>query len=548
MIQVDYAGTLNRVNGVVNASVILQPTINSQAVGMANASALTAALTAAASGQGVVQVLTTGTYYFAKPATNTDSCIEMTGASGVTLLLGPGVVFKLADATNHYLLHWKNCTDCLLTGGTYDPNSTANTSGGAWNVAWPGHTCWFESCTRVGIVGARGVSASVGVKYMFFFNNFTSCYARDLTLNHKSDGIHLTGPGVGFYGCNIRGYTKDNMVGITTQDYDLYGVTAGNVSDVHVDGIIAESNDVEVWRAAGTSTYTLRRCSVRNVYGTMGTGASVASIIDDSSSTPILTGLPVYDMLFENVRAKCDAGVTPALYSGSAGKSVVFKNIHGGNKNTNIGAVTVTGVVQSLEVDGVTMDPDSKGTGLVFGSSANVGQCTQSNTLIKSTDTTTQLVTLAGTIGTYQLSNSQLDNGNAAINVSNALAADVIVCANNVRVSSRGYVLNLGNGTGKLVIAHLSNVSCTGAFALANAFGTNTIPMVLFAESVAHPSNFFTSAGYTIRLISSSAKMDGSFVASSPTAGDRFWNTNAAFGSGKGFYIYSDAGAWVKVA
>jgi hypothetical protein len=170
------------------------------------------------------------------------------GATANTILINPAVT---ATATRD--------ANITVRGGTWISLSTAGVGTGL-------HCMLFR---RVDGLRVSGVTIeTTGGKYALNVGDVTSFELDHITFDSASDGIHINGPATKGRVHHIRGYTHDDTVAITANDYVAYADVIGDVTDVEISDVLAVGNSANLVKAlAGTGT-TIDDIRIRNVRGT----------------------------------------------------------------------------------------------------------------------------------------------------------------------------------------------------------------------------------------------------------------------------------------
>lgn len=204
------------------------------------------------------------------------------------------------------------------------------------------------------------------MKYAVNFGDCSDFTAEDLTFDYGSDGVHINGPARGGVVRGIRGFTGDDTVSVTPNDYTGANDVYGDVSQLLIEDIapyLSKSNAVKVLGGSASPLTSARNITVRDIGGyatqeDLGFGGLV-NIGDDTGMASTTGGL-IDKVLVQNVY-----GTVPDAVS------VVHINAK------NIGQV---------EVDGVNYD-NASGTaaavGIGPGAGGSVGAITLKNLRVK---------------------------------------------------------------------------------------------------------------------------------------------------------------------
>lgn len=287
---------------------------------LANAIATAGAITAALVQYGNVEITKPGTYYIGAPITITQSYRS--------LRLGPGVVLKQHPSMLDYMLKVGNWNQWTSAGRRLGTPKFTNASGSAtiegfWiggegefqrsgvggnggpgptsNGLWPGHTAWLQNFRNGTIEGLRWTGYDTqgrlyGGKWSIWANNFVDFFCNDPFFECPSDGVHVTGPYVGFFCSGCHGFTGDNMVAIVPGDDPTYDATYGHAKHSRIKNLrvgrpryMPAPSTIEV---ATIGTGTSPTVTTSAPHG-LANGQRIQ--IDSSGTTPALDGqeLPV---------------------------------------------------------------------------------------------------------------------------------------------------------------------------------------------------------------------------------------------------------------
>ncbi|MEZ0611948.1 hypothetical protein ACAW74_25775 [Fibrella sp. WM1] len=149
------------------------------------------------------------------------------------------------------------------------------------------HTLFFRACDNVTLSYVTFYTPANISKYAASFANYTNVVAEHIRGKTGSDCLHFTGPGKNAFVHDVIGEFGDDIVGVTTQDYDLLNDSKGTIDGFYVDGVVGLNNTRAL--TFGVVSDTLRNVIVRNVIQravgipavTTGDGAYTTGRIDD---------------------------------------------------------------------------------------------------------------------------------------------------------------------------------------------------------------------------------------------------------------------------
>ena len=173
------------------------------------------------------------------------------------------------------------------TAGVYSRDSAITVLGGTWNHGTNGsatngydkHAIRFRRVDGISVTGVT-LSQTVG-KYAVNLGDVTNFAVRDITLSsYSSDGVHVNGPASSGSISEIYGSGGDDLVALIGNDWAGYNDVIGDITDVSVTRVYANSNTSHVKMASGTGS-KLRRITVENIYGTAGSYSVALLNVDD---------------------------------------------------------------------------------------------------------------------------------------------------------------------------------------------------------------------------------------------------------------------------
>jgi len=180
-------------------------------------------------------------------------------ASGATITLAAGSAANTILSNAAVTATETRDANITVRGGTWISLSTGGVGTGL-------HCMLFR---RVDGLRVTGLSVeTVGGKYAINVGDVTDFEVDHITFDSASDGLHINGPATKGRVHHVRGYTHDDTVAITANDYVAYADVTGNVTDVEISDVLATGNSANLVKAlAGTGT-TIDDIRIRNVRGT----------------------------------------------------------------------------------------------------------------------------------------------------------------------------------------------------------------------------------------------------------------------------------------
>jgi hypothetical protein len=303
------------------------------------------------------------------------------------------------------------------------------------------------------------------------------------------------------------------------------GATAGSKitwDNIVVDDIVC--SDVAGAPAFKTSNTNagglIKQLTIKNVFY-----SAIDAITAATGPLIDLGGLAINNIdVMDCENANLGSGVPFARHYGSAllGR-VSFKNvsvISAGGANSGLYAVTGTGSCNSTVFDNCS-----------FTGAASLGSIFSINT--------------TSTYYNVYLNNCTVSGAQAAyVNANNGVAANVFM--NNLTISTgatSAYAGVFGGPTNLFVNGYVERSAPTN-----NPFQCVTAGVAynFRFENMSRDTDQITKTAGNLRLHGTTARTDGNSV-NAPAIGDSFYNTNAAFGTGTGFYGRTSGAAWLKV-
>lgn len=195
-------------------------------------------------------------------------------------------------------------THTMLTNEHYGSSTTRDKNitviGGVWaagDADGNKHRIDFKHVDGLVVTGQTITSASG--KYAICLTDCTGFEIGNIDLNVASDGVHMIGKCRGGHVWNIRGWTGDDSVAITSVDYPSHNPAdsdLGTAEDIIIENIFtttAHGNCVKVLPGSigGTVSTTVRNVTVRNVKGAPGNSAYAVYLGGDSASPYTMGGV-----------------------------------------------------------------------------------------------------------------------------------------------------------------------------------------------------------------------------------------------------------------
>jgi hypothetical protein len=251
--------------------------------------------------------------------------------------------------------------------------------GGTWNrgsVAGSGSALHSFMLRRADgwTVRDLAINTSAG-KYAIYPGDCSDFTIENIVFNTFADGVHLIGPCYGGLIRNLSGYTNDDTVSITPNDWTPYNDVYGDVEGIVIDTIkpyLSTNTAVKVLGGSASPLTTARRITIRNVYGyASNTDQSMGGLvwIGDDVGQSTTTGGRVDEITVENVAGRCKATEELVLLNGSNIGRVRVSNISAAPPATASALSLValvwvknTATVDSLTVEGFALEAQTTTT------------------------------------------------------------------------------------------------------------------------------------------------------------------------------------------
>lgn len=432
---------------------------------------------------------------------------------------------------------WANATvgtrdkDITIIGGTWDRLSNQHTSG----VAGSGNNFRFRRADGVHVVGVNPKSNYVagGLKYAINFGDCTDFLVERIRFDYSSDGVHLNGPIKGGTIRNLRGWTRDDTVSLTPNDWVGNDDVYGDITDVLIEDIKPWKSDNTVVKILGGSDTPVqtasRRIRVRNIGGYASNidqphMPGIVYIGNDPAMANTAGGL-LEDITLENIDGKVPnssplIGIkAPALdglrisgisYSNASGTqsaiwlspavaanwgSVVLENLRFAAVPGTLSPIYVASglTIKSLTVDKVDVLswPNSTDTSavLTIGGSVNVLRVSRVNSTANVGGVVVRLTTsgAAGVVGELfmdTVNHSNVSGNGYALSVAANMTITKAVLSN-IAGNCGAYCVFLANTTAVISYLSLRDVHWNngGGFISSSAAGVSSLPFVQISNS-----------------------------------------------------------------
>jgi hypothetical protein len=449
--------------------------------------------------------------------------------------------------------------DITVIGGIWDRQN--NTDDG---TAGSGNNFRFRRADGVHVIGVTQKSDYVagGLKYAINFGDCTDFIVKHIRFDYSSDGVHLNGPIKGGTISNLRGWTRDDTVSLTPNDWNGNNDVYGDITDILIEDIKPWKSDNTVVKILGGSDVPIvtasKRIKVRNIggYATNIDQPGMPGLVyigNDPGMSGTAGGL-LEDILVENVEGKVPdisplIGVRAPSIDGLRINGVSYSNANGsqsvvwlsapstatwGNvsiENMRLGAlppgvppifVTSTTTIKSLMVDKVAVLswPASTDTSSVISVQGNVNVLRVSRANINS-NVGGMLVRstyngVNGGIGELFIDGATITNasGNSYIlSVASSMTIGKAVISNVVG-NCGGYAVNIANNTAVIGLLSLRDVHWNqgGGFINSVAGGATSLPLVQITNGIA------TGTAWGVGDIATTTTFHLSNVIATPTA------------------------------
>lgn len=358
------------------------------------------------------------------------------GDAGKTIwIYGAGTLGTLHKTT---IASFTNSTTVVLTVAAALTTSGSPTSigtrttnvrvvGGIWDkVNNTGHSFRFRRSDSAYVGNLRLVSTlgAPNCKYGINFGDAIDFTVENITYNYNSDGVHLNGPVQAGVIKNLSGYTRDDMVSVTPNDWVGQNDVYGEVRDVKIDGVDLDYGAncaVKILGGSASPLTQVRGVRVRNVSGaTSKTAQSFGGLVlvGDDTGSANTTGGFCDDITIENV-------------SGSPG-SVPDNSYLVLAQGSNLGEITIDGV-------GADSTTNTAGVVAVGGGTGTIKHAIVRNVRINRIKAGATAVIASANVTTERLT------------VENVTVEDW-------QSSTSSSILNVVGGTGRVKRAEFSNV------------------------------------------------------------------------------------------
>ncbi|MDR2039240.1 MAG: hypothetical protein LBQ60_15060 [Bacteroidales bacterium] len=211
--------------------------------------------------------------------------------SGQTLVVDRNAVIRLADHAGAQMLtnsdHKGGNERITVIGGIWDGNNLKQTM--LYHVdrknkdlpydpdRYAGVLMQFDNVKQLHISDVTlkdpcGYGFWAGNLYQFTIENVTFDYNLK---KGNMDGVHITGNSHHGRIVNVKGATNDDLVALNADDYPMFELSRGPITDIQVDGIWAENAHRAVRMLSCGSP--VKRIKISNIYGTYQNEAVILS-------------------------------------------------------------------------------------------------------------------------------------------------------------------------------------------------------------------------------------------------------------------------------
>jgi hypothetical protein len=372
--------------------------------------------------------------------------------------------------------------------------------------------------------------------------------------NTMSDGVHLNGPCDNGLIQNLTGYTRDDTVSLTPNDWPGYGTIYGDITNITIKDVRVTSTNGSVIKILGGSTAT--RCInifAKNISGyainsTFNTGGLVW--IGDDTSYPATTGGLLDNIIIENPQGKYKDGICVVYLNGTNIKRVRIRGLHEDNDTMRLNGLVwqAVGTIESLHVSDVFLGSFGGGTNTdIVRCDAAVKCAVVEN--IMGTPTKLGLIYSVGaaTGNTTRLIVDKVVMNTAASGSMAGIAKAAVTGAvltklqiSNVSIPDNVSTFLIGDFVGTVDV-QLTNIMCMPWVGIANLRAT-TVMVVSGYNCNFGGRNFQVTAGYQLAIRSLGFPIDIS-QATSKSLGDAAYNTASGLSCGVGQVAYTGT-AW----
>jgi hypothetical protein len=355
--------------------------------------------------QGIQSLLDSkaATVYLPQPAKNYLISKTLKIHSGQTLIVDRNAVIRLADHAGAHLLtnadHVGGNERITVIGGIWDGNNLTQTS--PYHQDQKTKDIPYDPNRYIGVLmqfdnvkdlHITNVTFKDPETFAFLAGNLLRFTIENITFDFNlkrgnMDGIHIEGNSRQGRIVNLKGTTNDDLVALNADDYPLFELSRGEITDIQVDGIWAEDAHRAVRLLSCGSP--VKRIKISNVYGTYINEAIILSnhkVHPDSNS------------IFE------DISITGMFCSNSAkGNKFPHIRIHSPAQVSNLTVTDYHRTEEAFASDNILVE---KGAHIDYLSVSNATLNNKCTGLIN-------FINNSGTIGTLHLSNIFLQGKDA---------------------------------------------------------------------------------------------------------------------------------------
>lgn len=211
--------------------------------------------------------------------------------SGQTLIVDRNAVIKLADHAGAQLLSNSDPTNgnerITIIGGIWDGNNLTQTM--AYHEDRKNKDLPYDPERYIGVLmkfnnvrnlHIRDVTFKDPETYAFLGGNLYQFTIENIIFDFNlrkgnMDGIHIAGNSHHGRIVNLKGTTNDDLVALNADDYPIFELSVGPITNIQVDGIWAENAHRAVRLLSCKSP--VKRISISNIFGTYQNEAVILS-------------------------------------------------------------------------------------------------------------------------------------------------------------------------------------------------------------------------------------------------------------------------------
>jgi hypothetical protein len=460
--------------------------------------------------------------------------------NSTTIVLAVSGASVLYSATGLNLSIGTRDSNFKIVGGTWTRPVTVDPGG----VAGAGMRFFHaDSWVATDLIWIQGATRGYAIN---------PCDSSDFTItniiyNTQSDGVHLNGPCTNGYINNLTGYTRDDTVSLTPNDWTGYNPVYGNITNITIENIRPYKSDGAAVKILGGNASTkIVGITARNISGyATGVALNAGGLVwigDDTSSANTTGGL-VDNITIENAKGQYKTGQSVIYINGTNVKRVRIKRLYEDNANVQINALVwqPAGTIEYLQVDDVFVGTfNTANTVDIVRCDGTIKTCIINNITGKPVK-----VGYAFSCGAINSSVQRLIVNNITFETSSAGGfSGVCRAANtgssivkaqisNINIPDTIATWSIGDFIGTTEF-QLSNINVKPNVAITNNRSTSVLT---FSGSAINfgGANFNLTAGYQVNLKSFDFPIDLSTItAATKAAGHAAYNTNAVLPCGVG--------------